>query len=153
MLPRTQSSLLCIIFFLQILRWFDSLKIAEFWLKNHCIPLWIIISKKRWYSSNIKGIRLWDGKIQIRKRIRSNQAFDIQENFAFLIKRIILSINVDQLHFASCLPVLSANIFEDISETGRHNLRSFLAANSIQNYFLIARMLIILWHSRQKYRT
>ena len=33
---------------------------------------------------------------------------------------------------------------------GRHNLRSFLAANSTQNYFLIARMLRFLWHSRQK---
>ena len=29
-----------------------------------------------------------------------------------------------------------------------HNLRSFLAANSTQNYFLIVRM--FLWHSRQK---
>ena len=34
---------------------------------------------------------------------------------------------------------------------GRHNLRSFLAANSTQNYFLIARMLRFLWHSRQKW--
>ena len=33
--------------------------------------------------------------------------------------------------------------------TGRHNLQSFLAANSTQNYFLIARMLSFLWHSRQ----
>ena len=101
-----------------------------------------MISKKRWYSSNIKGIRLWDGKIQIRKRIRSNRAFDIQENFIFLINRIILSKDVDHLHFASFLLVLSANDFEDISETGRRNLRSFLAVNSTQNYFLIARMLI-----------
>ena len=37
-------------------------------------------------------------------------------------------------------------------EAGRHNLRSFLAANSTQNYFLIARMLSFLWHSRQKCR-
>ena len=36
--------------------------------------------------------------------------------------------------------------------TGRHNLRSFLTANSAQNYFLIARMLSFLWHSRQKSR-
>ena len=28
-----------------------------------------------------------------------------------------------------------------LSEAGRHNLRGFLAANSTQNYFLIARML------------
>ena len=33
---------------------------------------------------------------------------------------------------------------------GRHNLRSFLAANSTQNYFLIARMLRFLWQSRRK---
>ena len=33
---------------------------------------------------------------------------------------------------------------------GRHNLRSFLAANSTQNYFLIAYMISSLWHSRQK---
>ena len=36
--------------------------------------------------------------------------------------------------------------------TGRHELRSFLAASSTQNYFLIARMLRFLWHSRQKCR-
>ena len=36
--------------------------------------------------------------------------------------------------------------------TGRHNLRSFLTANSAQNYFLIVRMLIFLWHSRQRSR-
>ena len=36
--------------------------------------------------------------------------------------------------------------------TGRHNLRSFLTANSAQNYFLIAHMLSFLWHSRQKSR-
>ena len=34
--------------------------------------------------------------------------------------------------------------------TDRHNLRISLAANSTQNYFLIARMLRFLWHSRQK---
>ena len=37
-------------------------------------------------------------------------------------------------------------------QPGRHNLRSFLAANSTQNYFLIAPMLRFLWHSRQKCR-
>ena len=40
--------------------------------------------------------------------------------------------------------------FNGYCKTGRHNLRSFLAANSTQNYFLIARMLSFLWHSRQK---
>ena len=34
---------------------------------------------------------------------------------------------------------------------GRHNLKSFLAANSTQNYFLIAHMLSFLWHSRPKW--
>ena len=34
----------------------------------------------------------------------------------------------------------------------RHELQSFLAASSTQNYFLIARMLRFLWHSRQKCR-
>ena len=38
------------------------------------------------------------------------------------------------------------------SPTGRHELRSFLAASSTQNYFLIARMLRFLWHSWQKCR-
>ena len=38
------------------------------------------------------------------------------------------------------------------SQSGRHNLRSFLGAYSTQNYFLIARMLSFLWHSRQKCR-
>ena len=36
--------------------------------------------------------------------------------------------------------------------SGRHNLQSFIAANSTQNYFFIARMLSFLWHSRQKCR-
>ena len=34
--------------------------------------------------------------------------------------------------------------------TGPHNLRSFLAANSTQNFFLIARRFSFLWHSQQK---
>ena len=38
------------------------------------------------------------------------------------------------------------------NSAGRHNLRRFLATNSTQNYFLIARMLRFLWHSRQKCR-
>ena len=36
--------------------------------------------------------------------------------------------------------------------SGRHNLRRTLAASSTKNYFLIARMLRFLWHSRQKCR-
>ena len=38
-----------------------------------------------------------------------------------------------------------------ILDTGPHNLRSFLTANSTQNHFLIARMLSFLWHSQQKW--
>ena len=34
--------------------------------------------------------------------------------------------------------------------TGPHNLRSFLAANSTQNFFLIAHRFSFLWHSQQK---
>ena len=48
------------------------------------------------------------------------------------------------------LPVVLGK--ETCNITGRHNLRSFLAAYSTQNYFLIARMLSFLWHSRQKCR-
>ena len=36
--------------------------------------------------------------------------------------------------------------------SGRHNLRSFIAANLTQNYFLIARMLSFSWYLRQKCR-
>ena len=43
------------------------------------------------------------------------------------------------------------NIFVHRS-AGRHNLRNFLAANPTQKYFLIARRLLFLWHSRQKCR-
>ena len=34
---------------------------------------------------------------------------------------------------------------------GPHNLRSFLAANLTQSYFLIAHMFSFLWHSRQNF--
>ena len=37
-----------------------------------------------------------------------------------------------------------------LCQSGPHNLRSFLAANSTKNYFPIVRMLIFLWHARQK---
>ena len=42
-------------------------------------------------------------------------------------------------------------MFWIFQQTGLHNLRSFLAANLTQNYFLIARMLSFLWQSWQKW--
>ena len=47
--------------------------------------------------------------------------------------------------------VLSNLLAVEFMETGRHNLRSFLAANLTQNYFLIAQ-LSFLWHSWQQCR-
>ena len=44
----------------------------------------------------------------------------------------------------------SQNEQEWNDNAGRHNLRSFLAASSTQNYFLTARMLRFFWRSRQK---
>ena len=53
---------------------------------------------------------------------------------------------------SSCHCRLATNRWTIICSPGRHELRSFLAASSTQNYFLIARMLRFLWHSRQKCR-
>ena len=70
-----------------------------------------------------------------------SEGLDFGIDFGCLLKSPLLS----------CHRSLSS-IARKMLTTGPHNLRSFLAANSIQNYFLIARILSFWWHSRQKCR-
>ena len=106
------------------------------WTLNHFqyTTLWqgVCINISLWISPQELGLRqefeetlhhnCWEEAQDQKKR----QALSLQQVFWFWMK---------------CCPT-----------SGRHNLRSFLAANSTQNYFLIARMLSFLWHSRQKCR-
>ena len=100
-------------------------------------PLFLIqgvfftVLPKRWLSVRVHG-----------KSHRKNSKC---QNF-LRAWHFVISGRTSKKNHPVCISALS------VLATDRHNLRSFLAANSTQNYFLIARMLSFLWHSRQKCR-